>query len=292
MKKQYLYAVISIFCWSTVAAITKLLLDHINNIQLLWISSFFAFVFLFVVNLFTGKLKLLLKLKPKDYLISFLIGLPGTFFYYVFYYFGASKLPAAQAFIINYLWPIMSVLFAVIILKEKMTFRKALAIGISFFGIIITMMARSDEQGSGFFLGTVSCILGAVSYGVFTALNRKFIYDKGISMMNNYLITFILTTIINVVNGELFLPNMLQCAGIAWNGMFTMALANTLWILALEKGKTEKVSNLAYITPFLSIVWVSVFLKEELSIYSIVGILVIIIGIFIQLKQPTSNKTV
>ena len=153
MKKEYLYASVSIFCWSTVATITKVLLTNLNNFQLLWISSFFAFLFLFFVNLFTGKLKKLKEYSIKDFVISALIGLPGTFFYYVFYYFGASQLAASEAFIINYLWPIMSVVCAVIILKEKMNFRKGLAIVVSFLGIIIIMLGKEGGVNKNFLLG-------------------------------------------------------------------------------------------------------------------------------------------
>lgn len=285
MKKEYLYASVSIFCWSTVATITKVLMTNLNNFQLLWISSFFAFLFLFFVNLFTGKLKKLKEYSIKDFVISALIGLPGTFFYYVFYYFGASQLAASEAFIINYLWPIMSVVCAVIILKEKMNFRKGLAIVVSFLGIIIIMLGKEGGVNKNFLLGAISCVIGAVCYGIFTALNRKFVYDKSISMMNNYVVTFILTTVINGVAGNLFVPTVFETLGIAWNGMFTMAVANTLWILALQRGKTEKISNLAYITPFLSMVWVAIFLKESLSVYSILGLIVIVGGILIQLKK-------
>jgi len=286
MKKEYLYASVSIFCWSTVAVVTKLLLKSLNNFQLLWVSSFFAFLFLFFVNLFTGKLRKLREYSFKDLVISALIGLPGTFFYYVFYYFGADQMAASDAFIINYLWPIMSVICAVLILKEKMNFRKALAILISFAGIVVIMLGIGDEVSKNFILGAVSCVLGAVSYGLFTALNRKFTYDKTISMMNNYAVTFVLTTIINGTMGNLFLPSPMEALGMAWNGMFTMALANTVWILALQMGKTEKISNLAYITPFLSMAWCAIFLENEpLSIYSVIGLVIIVGGILIQLKK-------
>lgn len=286
MKKPYFFAAASIFCWSTVATVTKLLLnDRISNLQLLWISSLCAFLFLFFVNLFTGKLKQLRAYPPKDILISTLIGLPGTLFYYVFYYFGTSQMPASQAFIINYLWPIMSVLFAALILKERVTFRNVLGIGTSFLGIIVIMLGELGKQSTSFFIGAVSCVLGAVSYGIFTALGKKYAYDKGLSMMESYLATFLLTTVINAVRSQLFFPTLLQWVGISWNGIFTMAIANTLWVLALDKGKTEKISNLAYITPFLSMVWVSLFLKERLALNSLLGFAIILLGIAIQLKK-------
>ena len=285
MKKEYLYAGVSIFCWSTVAVITKLLLQDLNQFQLLWASSFFAGLFLLVVNLVTGNLKQLKQWKLKDFAISALCGIPGTFLYYVFYYAGAARMEASHAFIVNYLWPIMCVVFACILLKEKLTFKKLLAIGVSFVGVGIVSFSKLDRFTADMAIGTVLCMLGAVCYGIFTALNRKVQYDKRLSMMVNYAVTFLLTTVINGCRGDLFLPSGVQALGMAWNGMFTMAVAGTLWILALQRGKTEKISNLAYITPFLSLVWTAVFLHEEIRWTSLVGLIVIVTGILIQLKD-------
>lgn len=285
MKKEYVYAGVSIFCWSTVAVVTKLLLGELNQFQLLWVSSFFAGIFLLVVNLITGQLKKLKQWKIKDFAISALCGIPGTFLYYVFYYAGAARMEASHAFIINYLWPIMSVVFACVILKEKLTFKKVLAIAVSFVGVGIVSFSRLGSFSTDMLLGTVLCMLGAVCYGVFTALNRKVHYEKSLSMMVNYAVTFLLTTLINGLCGDLFLPTGLQALGMAWNGMFTMAAAGTLWILALERGKTEKISNLAYITPFLSLVWTTLILKEAFNPLSILGLAVIVSGILIQFER-------
>ena len=290
MKKAYFLAGTAILFWSTVATVAKLLMKDMNNFQLLWMTSIFAAVFLLLVNVFTGNIKRLREYKPKDFLISALIGLPGTFFYYVFYYGGCSMMPASQSFIINYLWPIMSVVFACIILHEKMTVKKAVAIVMSFAGVIIVTGSGLMSFNKNMLLGALLCICGAVSYGLFTALNQKFYYEKRISMMINYFVTFILTTVINSATGNLFLPTPAQVGGFAWNGIFTVAIANTAWAVALESGKTAKISNLAYITPFLSLVWTSLILKEELSPWSVIGLTVIVGGILIQLTDKKQNK--
>ena len=285
MKKEYLYAGISIFCWSTAATATKLLLNGLNQFQLLWVNSFFAGLFLLAVNLFTGKLKELKQWKTRDYVTSALCGIPGTFLYYVFYYAGAARMEASHAFTVNYLWPIMSVVFACIILKEKMNLRKVLAIVVSFIGVAIVSFSKLSSFTTDMLFGTVLCLLAAVSYGSFTALNCKIHYPKSLSMMINYAVTFTLTTLINGFRGELFIPEPLQALGMSWSGMFVMAAAGTLWIIALERGKTEKISNLAYITPFLSLVWTTLLLHEEFNPLNLLGLAVIVAGIFIQFER-------
>lgn len=291
MRKEYSLAATSIFLWSTLAAMAKVLLGAFNNIQLLCVSSFFAGISLLIFNIATGKLKIFKGYKMKDFLIIALIGFPGTFLYYIFYYAGAERLLASQAFIINYMWPIMSVVFACIILKEKMTARKVCAIILSFLGVAVVTGDGLLSFNKEMLIGAILCLLGAVSYGLFTSLNQKMNYDKCISMMINFFVAFILTGIIIAFKGDLFAPNFVQLLGLTYNGIFTMAIPNTMWILALEYGNTAKISNLAYITPFLSLIWTSLLLKEELNFYSIIGLLIIIGGIFIQLTNTRKRNS-
>lgn len=289
MKKTYFYAGVSIFCWSTVAATCKYLLRDLNNIQLLWMTSLIAALFLLIINIAVGNFKKYSNYKLKDYLIMTAEGIPGTFFYYFFYYMGTDILPASQAFIINYLWPIMSVVFSCIILKEKMTVKQLIAILISFIGVIIVVGGDIKEFNGKMLLGGLFCILGAVSYGVFTALNQKESYSSTMTLMTSFFATFVLTTLINLIKGDIFLPNADKMIGLLWNGIFTVAVANSFWILALEKGKTAKISNLAYITPFLSLIWTSVFLGEKITMNSLIGLVVIVAGIFIQMNDKKLN---
>ena len=285
MKKSYVLAAISIFFWSTVATVTKLLMGSLSSMQVLCISAFFAGLFWLATNIVTGNIKKLKAYSPKDWLKTLCIGLPGTFVYYLLFYTGTDLMLASQAFIINYLWPIMSVVFACVILKEKLTVRKCIAIGMSFLGVVIVTGGDLAHFNSQTLLGAGCCVLAAVSYGLFTALNTKSGYDKRLSMMVFYFESCLLTFSILAVQGQLPKPETVQVLGMAYNGIFTMAIASTGWAIALESGKTAKISNLAYITPFLSLVWTAIFLKEEIRWTSLVGLIVIVAGILIQLKE-------
>ena len=85
MKKSYMFAGISILIWSTIATIAKLLLGTLSNFQVLFVSCFFAFMFLLVVNIITGDIKKLRGYRFKDFIVTTLVGLPGTFLYQMFY---------------------------------------------------------------------------------------------------------------------------------------------------------------------------------------------------------------
>ena len=67
MKKNYIYAIITVIIWATMAAVVKLLLYNIPNLQALFISSLFAFVFLLIVNICNAKIKKLKTYHFADY---------------------------------------------------------------------------------------------------------------------------------------------------------------------------------------------------------------------------------
>ena len=132
----------------------------------------------------------------------------------------------------------------------------------------------------------LSCFAAAVCYGLFNALSKKANYDSGFINMLSFFVTFVITTVILALKKDFFTLSFTEFLGFTWNGVFTMAIPNTLWVLALKKGNTAKISNLAYITPFLSMVWTMLFLREPLNVFSIIGLVIMVCGILIQLKEP------
>lgn len=281
---------VSILCWSTTASVTKLLLGSMENLQVLTVSFCFAFLFLLGVNLAGGKLKALKQLSGKDWVFLAGMSLLGIFFYTLLLNGGIARMQASQAFIINYLWPMMSVVFACLILKERMTLRKMAAVLCSFLGVILV---TADGELTGFapahLTGALFCVFAAVSYGLFTVLNKRSTMDKSLCMMVYYGISFLLSAL---CMGAMRIPLSLDLSGtlgLLWLGIGTNAIPYVTWALALQYGDTAKISNLAYCTPFLSLVWNALLLKEALSLWSLLGLLVIVSGIFIQLgiqKRP------
>ena len=291
MKKEYFCAIISVLLWSTTATISKLLLGSLDSMQILLVSSLFSFLFLLIINCFNGSIKEIKKYKPKDYLIIFALGVIGIFLYDLFFYLGINAMQASQAFIINYLWPIMTVLFACIILREKFTIRKIIAIIISFIGVIIVSSngnLLSIEKSS--LMGTIYCLLAALLYGLFSVLNKKQNYNKYTSMMLFYFNSTIISLIYVIATKRFFVPELSQTLGLLWIGMFTSAIAYTSWALALAKGDTARISNIAYLTPFISLVWTGIVLKEKISFYSVLGLVIIVLGIFIQMKNKKEES--
>lgn len=285
MKKSYLYAAAAIGMWSTMPTISKLLLGEMDGYKLLYISTLFATVAMLIINLCSKKWPVMKSYRFLDYLKMAAIGLPGVFLYYAFYYAGTARMLASQAFIINYLWPIMSIIFVCIILKEKMTVRKIIAVCLSFLGVFTVAGDDLIHFDGDTALGMLFCCGAAVSYGLYTALNKKSNYDTQVSTTVAMFAACVPSLVIVLIRGGDLLVQPAQIPGLVWNGVVTMALANLFWLLAVSGGNTAKISNLAYITPFLSLVWTRIVLKEPIDPISLLGLCTIVAGILIQLKD-------
>ena len=58
-----------------------------------------------------------------------------------------------------------------------------------------------------------------------------------------------------------------------------------------QHGNTAKISNLAYMTPFLSMLCARIVLGEPIRLTSLIGLCVIVCGILIQLKKTKNEET-
>lgn len=286
--KYYVYAMLAVVLWATISPFSKLMLYEISEIELLFLTMSIATGTLFILNLLTKKLHILKTYRLKDYLILLGFGALGIYLYTLTYNMGIARLKASEACIINYLWPMMIVIFSVPILHEKMTLRKLVACMISFLGIVV-IVTKLDFSNLEFdsMSGIICCLIAAVSYGLFSVLNKKVEYDQCVAMMLFYFCAAVLSGFQFLLSGQEYIPlmSMKNHLLIAWIGMMPNALGYLFWNIAIVKGDTSKISNLAYISPFLALLFSALVLKEEISAYAIIGLLMIIGGIFLQLKE-------
>ena len=283
MKKNYIYAITAVLIWSTVASVIKTMAADIPNLEALSISSFFAFLFLLIVNIKNGLIREMRTYSARDYGIMGGLGFIGLFMYSALYYYGISVLSSQEACILNYLWPMMLVVFSCIILKEKMTFMKGIAMACSFFGIVILSLGGGSSATGNAASGIISCVIAAACYGLFSVLNKKADYNQNIAMMVIWLVAAVCAMILGLMTETWVVLRGIQWIGILWLGVAIDAVAYLLWALSLKNAvNTAKIANIAYLTPFLSLLLSAIFLKEKMQMRALLAFIFIIGGILLQ----------
>lgn len=274
------YAAVTVVLWGAMPALAKDLLNALPPFETLAISSLFAFLFLFAVNWRARSLK---RLSAEETFTAAWLGFLGLFLYSAFFYYGLARMTSQEACILNYLWPLMIVLFSCPILGEPLTRRKLLAVGMSFVGIVLVMFGGIDESLSQEkFFGALSCIVAAACYGLFSVLNKRRRLEQKLAMM----IIWGTTAACAFIAGYFFelwlVPGVGQVIGLLWLGVVINAVAYLTWALALETTtNTARTANLAYLVPILAIFISTFAFGEELSPAVIPALVLIIGGILI-----------
>jgi drug/metabolite transporter (DMT)-like permease len=283
-KKAFLYAGLTILFWGTSASAFKIGLRYLDYFQLLFIATITTVIFLFFVLVYQNKLVLFKQLSFKEYSHSVLLGFLNPFLYYSVLFVAYNRLPAQVAQPLNFVWPITLVLLSIPILKQKLKIKSFLALLLSFLGVIIissegniTNMEFSDT------LGVFLAIGSSFVWALFWLYNVKDKRDEVLKLFLNFLFALLLITITLLLFSDFRSININGVFAGIYIGLFEMGITFVLWLKALKLAtRTEKISNLIFLTPFCSLVFISVILEERLFFTTFFGLILIVTGIFVQ----------
>ncbi|MEE9447640.1 MAG: DMT family transporter, partial [Arenicellales bacterium] len=119
---------LTIFFWSTVATAFKLSLEHIVFLPLVFYSALVSMLVLGSLCALTGRLGQLKKWQRQDYLKSALLGALNPALYYVILFRAYELLPAQEAQVLNFMWPVVLTLMGAYFLKQHLSGLSILAI--------------------------------------------------------------------------------------------------------------------------------------------------------------------
>lgn len=283
IKREYMLAGITVLLWGTLPSVSKLIINQLSPITATFYVSLTATATLFIINVIRRGFGFYRIYNIREHLRIACLGFLGLFCYTTLYYIGLEGLTSQVAGIINYMWPVMIVLFSCIILKEAFTVRKMAAMAVSFAGMVLIcaqgIFGGNAENSLG---GMLCCFAAAVCYGLYSALNKKYDYDQWIVLNTAFGVTALLSGIWCAFTSGFSQPDAAMIAGLLWVGVFVNGIAYVLWGIAINSGETAKVSILAYICPFLSLIFGRILLEEHISAMSFAGVILIIGGVLIQ----------
>jgi drug/metabolite transporter (DMT)-like permease len=260
-------------------------------LPMLTIASITSCIVLFLILAAGNRIRLISESTGKELLSSALLGLINPFIYYIILLKAYQLLPAQVAQPLNMIWPIILVFLSVPLLRQKIKSKSFVALFISFAGVYIISSqgnifspGRSDIKGV--LLATGSSVFWAF-YFILNVLDKR---DEAVKLFLNFLFGSFYLIIAMIVTGAI---NSLDFgfSGIAssvYVGIFEMGITFFFWLKALQMAETtDKISNLVYLAPFLSLVFVHFILHEPVYYTTPVGLIIIITGIWLQNRKPS-----
>jgi drug/metabolite transporter (DMT)-like permease len=274
----------TVLLWSTVATAFKLSLRYLSPIELLLFAGLVSTLVLGVILLLQGKLGLALRCSRKEYLLSLGLGLLNPFLYYLVLFKAYDLLPAQQAQPLNYTWAITLSLLAVPLLKQKIRWQEWLALLISYSGVLV-ISTEGDPLSLHFSdpLGVALALGSTVIWALYWIFNTRDKRDPVVGLFVNFLFGLPFVFAAYLWFEGLRVPELPGLLGAAYVGTFEMGVCFVLWLLALKMTEnTARISNLIFLSPFLSLVLIHFLVGEAILPATYLGLVLIVVGQLVQ----------
>jgi drug/metabolite transporter (DMT)-like permease len=287
-RQSYIYAGLAIFFWSTIPTAFKISLGELDILPMLTIATITSAGVLFIIVLTSGKYYLITQSTGRDLMNSAILGFVNPFIYYLILLKAYKLLPAQVAQPLNMIWPIILVFLSMPLLGQKIERKSIIALFISFAGVyIISSQGNIFHFGGADLTGVLLATGSSIFWAFYFILNVRDKRDEAVKLFLNFLFgSFYLLAAMTFTGKWDGAIGLRGAAGSVYTGIFEMGITFFFWLKALSLAETtDKVSNLVYFAPFISLLFVHFILHEPVYYTTPAGLLLIVTGILIQNRK-------
>jgi len=212
---------------------------------------------------------------------AWIVGVIGLFGYHFFYFMALRNAPPVEAGLIAYMWPLLIVLFSALLPGERLRwFHLAGAIvGLAGAAILITGGAGLPGFQTEFMLGYVMALCCAVTWSIYSVVNRRFSSVPTATVGGFCAATAILAALCHLGFETTIWPDgTLQWLAVLGLGLFPVGLAFFTWDYGTKHGDIRVLGAFAYAAPLISTTLLILFGQGEATWSVGVGCLLIVGG--------------
>jgi drug/metabolite transporter (DMT)-like permease len=278
-------AATGVVLFSTKAVMVKLAYPYgVDHVSLLLLRMVFALPIYLAIDFFWNKKPDDVKLGPKDYLGVLTAGIFGYYLASLFDFQGLLYISASLERLILFTYPTIVILISRFFLKEKISAKQYLGIGITYLGMLIIFSPQlfiSPEED--FWKGVGLIFLGALTYAFFLVTSGKYIPRFGTIRFTAWslsisafciMIHFGITTQSSILSH----PSEVYYLGGAM-AVFATVIPSFLISGAIRRMGASNMSIIGSLGPVSTILLAIAFLGESLDWYQVIGAVVVIGGV-------------
>ncbi|PFK43252.1 EamA family transporter [Bacillus cereus] len=271
--------------WGGMYVISKYVLDFIPPLTLVWIRFIIAFFVLYMILKITERNnKKKIRIHKRDWLLFAWIGFIGYFISITCQFIGTKLSDAHTGSLVTSATPAFMVVFATLILKEKLTTRRMLSTILATTGVII-VIGWDIEVGS-YFIGTIILVGAAITWALLSIYVKIASTRFSSLVITTYAIFFSLFFITPCMIWELQSSpfgnlNTTIILGIFYLGIISTAGAFFLWNKGLELMDASIGSLFFFVQPIVGSLLGWFLLDETLNRNFFIGGALIIFSVVI-----------
>ncbi len=290
-KQAMLFGLAAVLLWSTVATAFKLSLKSLTPLQMLLVACVASVIVIGVILVVQGRWREVFSLTRFQYAQSFGMGLINPCLYYLLLFGAFDLLPAQEAQPLNYTWALVLAYLSVPFLGQRLRKTDIIAGLVCYSGVVVIAtrgapwtLEFSNPLGVALAIGST---LVWASYWILATRDER---DPVVGLFLNFLFGLpVIAVTCGMTDGFEFVADISLAASV-YVGVFEMGIAFVLWSFAMKKAEnTSKVSNLIFISPFLSLVFIYFILGEIILGSTYVGLVLIISGLWLQQRGVSAS---
>lgn len=225
----------------------------------------------------------------RDYKLFFIIGLGSAAVPFMLYSYAALYIPASLSVILNSTSPMFGAIFAFLLLGDKLNPSKIVGLLFGTIGVIVVSSVTFSNSSFEIVASIIACVLAATLYGVTGAIIKKYaqhIEPKALTLGGMLIsgIAILPLVAISPITGEITLKVVLLLIGF---GIFSTAIPYIIYFKLLKEIGPVKALTTTYLMPVFGIVWAILILNEKLELNSVIGLIVILFGIYLLSRKKT-----
>ena len=279
-------ALASVALWSTVATAFKLGLAQMAPVQLLFIACVVSLVFFAAVRLVLWR-----GIAPMPGTVLWRVaalGLVNPLAYYLILFEAYDRLPAQVAQPLNYTWAIVVALLAWPILGQRLRWRGWLGIAIAYGGVTLLLtrgefVTRGEFGGLAFDpIGVLLALASTVLWAGYWLATVRVSAHPVQGMLAGFALATPAVAIVCAATTGLPELTPTNLAFGVWVGLVEMGITFLLWQRALSLTRhVGTISQLIFLSPFLSLVLIAWVLGEELHLSAPLALALIVVGLVV-----------
>ncbi len=282
-NRAYLFAITTILFWSTVATAFKVSLRYLDIFQLLFYACLTSATVLVAAVLIQRKGMVLLEDARRHWKTTLLAGALNPCIYYLVLFEAYDRLLAQIAQPINYTWSITLSLMSMVFLRQKLLRSDIISALVCYTGVVVIATGgKMDGLSTADPAGIALALVSTVVWAGYWILNIRDPREPVSGMCLNFLVALPVTFVLCLAFSG-FAADPAGLAGAVYVGVFEMSLAFLFWSFALRlSSNTARVSNLIFLSPFLSLLFISRILGETIALTTWTGLSVIVAALLYQ----------
>lgn len=247
-----------------------------------FVVLFFRILFAFITSIIFI-LPYSSSLRKINFLDTFILGFFNIFLFMGLWFAGEQTEPASISSILVYTYPIISILFSILFLNEKINKNRIMGLTFGFAGIVII---AANNIRTGEIIGFLLLLFSAVSWSIGTTYFKKRLNDYNVHTVNflQYAMSLPLVAILLVF--ERIRAINLEFIGLTfYMGFFGTSVAYLIYLYLIGKYGIARVNPFLFLVPALGTAF-SIFInKEAISLYTILGLTFVGIGVFLSFRN-------